>query len=95
MPTYDEVKDIDASAEEQLKELWVNCYLNQIEPSVNVPLEGMTPRRRAVVRSWREFFVVMNVDLYRFKAQSMKIDLSDDIREAWKDILALKKDDES
>jgi hypothetical protein len=95
LATPDEIKQIDASTEEQLKELWVNCYVNQIEPAISVNLEGMTPMRRAKVTYWRNFFVAMNVDMYRFKAQSMKLNLSKHICGAWEDILDIKEDDAS
>ena len=89
------IQHINPSTEEQLKELWINCYVNWIEPVGSVKLEDMTPLRRTKVTYWRDFFIATSVDMCRVWAlvQNKRVDLSEHIIQAWEDILEIKADE--
>ena len=91
LPKPNRIRLIGASSEEQLRELWGNCYLHRIEHPVSMDLYSLKPIRRAIVTHWRRFWIAMNVDLYRFKAQEEGyLDLSAEIIQAWDHLLMLR-----
>jgi hypothetical protein len=51
LSTATEVRQINATADEQISELWEFCYAERLEPFPAMSLEEMTPVRRAKVKS--------------------------------------------
>ena len=95
LPAPGTIQQINPSTEEQLKELWINCYVNWIEPVGSVNLESMTPLRRAKVTYWRDFFISTSVDMFRLLARvrNRTLNLSELIIQIWEDILEIKADE--